>query len=347
MSDLSYLEAAVIGLLQGVSELFPVSSLGHSVLLPALIGGSWARDLDMSAPHSSYLSVLVAMHVATALALVIFFWRDWVRITGGLLTSVRDRRIQTPYQRLGWLLVVGTIPVGIAGLVLEKVVREYLGKPVPASIFLALGGLVLYAVEKYKQRRGQNEDILHNETLDRIPLHEQETIVMSAVSTEQTVPIPAMRGHDLHDFLAGDDRYESDADAQDFQSDVRLSRQSWLQALLIGAAQSLALLPGISRSGITMAGGLVRGLRHDDAARFAFLLSTPAIGGAGLLKIPELFAPEAQNVLGPALLGSVLAGIGAYISVRFLTSYFETRTLRPFALYCIIAGLACFGWFAV
>lgn len=259
MSDLSYLEAAVIGLLQGVSELFPVSSLGHSVLLPALIGGSWARDLDMSAPHSSYLSVLVAMHVATALALVIFFWRDWVRITGGLLTSVRDRRIQTPYQRLGWLLVVGTIPVGIAGLVLEKVVREYLGKPVPASIFLALGGLVLYAVEKYKQRRGQNEDIPHNETLDRTPLHEQETMVMSAVSTEQTVPI----------------------------------------------------------------------------------------GGAGLLKIPELFAPEAQNVLGPALLGSVLAGIGAYISVRFLTSYFETRTLRPFALYCIIAGLACFGWFAV
>ncbi|MGW3473050.1 undecaprenyl-diphosphate phosphatase [Saccharopolyspora sp. NPDC000995] len=344
MSDLSYLEAAVIGLLQGVSELFPVSSLGHSILLPALIGGGWARDLDMSAPHSSYLSVLVAMHVSTALALVIFFWRDWVSIIGGLITSVRDRRIQTPYQRLGWLLVVGTIPVGIAGLALEKVVREYLGKPVPASIFLALNGLVLYAVEKYKQRRGQHEDTPHTETLDTTPLHARETIVMSVVSTEQTVPIPVVPGLDTP---AGSDRYESDADAPDFRSDVRLSRQSWLQALLIGAAQSLALLPGISRSGITMVGGLVRGLRHDDAARFAFLLSTPAIGGAGLLKIPELFAPEAQNVLGPALLGSVLAGIGAYISVRFLTSYFETRTLRPFALYCIIAGFACFGWFAV
>ncbi|MBB5159236.1 undecaprenyl-diphosphate phosphatase [Saccharopolyspora phatthalungensis] len=344
MSNLSYFEAAVIGLLQGVSELFPVSSLGHSVLLPALIGGGWARDLDMSAPNSPYLSVLVAMHVATALALVIFFWRDWVRIIGGLLTSVRDRRIETPYQRLGWLLVVGTIPVGIAGLALEKVVREYLGKPVPASIFLALNGLVLYAVEKYRQRRGENEDIPHAETLDTIPLHQQETIVMSAVSTEQTVPIPAVRGHDVP---TGDDRYESDTNDPGFRSDVRLSRQSWLQALLIGAAQSLALLPGISRSGITMVGGLARGLRHEDAARFAFLLSTPAIGGAGLLKIPELFAPEAQGALGPALLGSVLAGFGAYISVRFLTSYFETRTLRPFALYCIIAGLACVGWFAL
>ncbi|MER5390183.1 undecaprenyl-diphosphate phosphatase [Saccharopolyspora sp. NPDC002686] len=342
MSDLSYFEAAVIGLLQGVSELFPVSSLGHSILLPALFGGSWAGDLDMSAPHSSYLSVLVAMHVATALALVVFFWRDWVRIVGGLFTSVRDRRIRTPYQRLGWLLVVGTIPVGLAGLVLEKVVREYLGKPVPASIFLALNGLVLYAVEKYRQRRDEHETAPETEIIEAIPLHEQQTVVMSAVSTEQTVPIPAVRGLGT---TAEDDRDESDD--PDVQSDVRLSRQSWRQALLIGAAQCLALLPGISRSGITMVGGLVRGLRHDDAARFAFLLSTPAIGGAGLLKVPELFAPEAQGVLGPALLGSVLAGVGAYISVRFLTSYFETRTLRPFALYCIIAGLACFGWFAI
>ena len=322
MPDLSYAEAIVVGLLQGVSELFPVSSLGHSVLLPALVGGPWARDLDMTAPHSPYLSVLVAMHVATALALVVFFWRDWVRIAGGVVTSVRDRRISTPDQRLAWLLVVGTIPVGLAGLVLDKTLRTSLGKPVPAAIFLALNGLVLYAVEKFRNRRRDDEAAPGN-----VPLSQQETMVMPAIGAEQTAPIPVV--------VAEED------------SDGRLSKLGWGETLLIGAVQSFALLPGISRSGITMVGGLARGLRHEDAARFAFLLSTPVILGAGLLKIPELFKPEAHAVLGPALAGSVLSGIASYISVRFLTSYFETRTLRPFAIYCLVAGIASLAWFTL
>jgi undecaprenyl-diphosphatase len=333
MSDLSYPEAIMVGLLQGVSELFPVSSLGHGILVPAWLGGSWAHDLDMTAPQSPYLSVLVLMHVATALALVVFFWRDWVRVVGGLFTSIRDRQIHTVDQRLGWLLVVGTIPVGIAGLLLDKPLREHLGKPIPAAIFLILNGVVLYAVEKFRQRRDAAPEDAPRASGDA-PLHLQETTVMPAVSampaasTEQTMPIAAVA-------------------TQEEQSDRRLSRLKWVEALLIGAVQSFALLPGISRSGITMVGGLARGLSHEDAARFAFLLSTPAILGAGLLKVPELFAPEARGVIGPALVGSLLAGIAAYISVRFLTSYFETRTLRPFAIYCVIGGLASLAWFTL
>jgi undecaprenyl-diphosphatase len=332
MSTLTYPEAAVIGLLQGVSELFPVSSLGHSILVPALIGGAWGHDLDMSTPQSPYLSVLVAMHVATALALVLFFWRDWVRLLGGMVTSIRYREIRTPDQRLFWLLVIGTIPVGLVGLALEKVVREDLGRPVPAAIFLALNGIVLYAVEWFRRRGKQDRDHLDSPSHE-VPLYMQETTVMPAVpmggvpATEQTVPI-----------VVG---------TKDERADRRLSRLSWVEAVVIGAAQSLALLPGVSRSGITMVGGLMRGLDHEDAARFAFLLSTPAILGAGLLKVPDLFKPEAHGVLGPAILGSLLAGIGAYVSVRFLTSYFETRTLRPFAWYCVIAGLGSLIWFVL
>jgi undecaprenyl-diphosphatase len=331
MADLSYLEAIVVGVLQGVSELFPVSSLGHSVLVPALIGGSWARDLDMTAPASPYLSVLVAMHVATALALVVFFRRDWVRLVRALLTSIRDRRIAAPDQRLVWLLLVGTVPVGIAGLALDKLLRTHLGKPIPSAIFLAVNGLVLYAVEKYRQRPGREDNesprSSPNNTHSDQPAHLQETVVMSTISVEQTVPIAVV--------------------APEEDSDRRLSRLSWTEACLIGAVQSFALLPGISRSGITMVGALARGLRHDDAARFAFLLSTPVILGAGLVKVPELFSPAAHAVLGPALVGSALAGISAYIAVRFLTSYFETRTLRPFALYCLIAGVGSLIWLTV
>jgi undecaprenyl-diphosphatase len=303
MSAPTYPEMIVVGLLQGVSELFPVSSLGHSVLLPALVGGGWAADLDMSANGSAYLDTLVAMHVATAAALVVFFWRDWVRIVGGLFTSVRDRRVATPDQRLAWLLVVATIPVGIAGLALDNVMRQYLGKPVPAAAFLALNGVVLFAVERlYRRQR-------------RAATDSEATTVTAAVSTEVA-------------------------------SDVRLSRLGMWEAIGIGACQILALLPGISRSGATIAGGLLRGLRHEDAARFAFLLATPVIAAAGLLKLPELARPEMHSAIGPTVVGSVVAGVGAYLSVRFLVRYFETRTLTPFAVYCVLAGLGCLGYFA-
>ncbi|MGK3205646.1 undecaprenyl-diphosphate phosphatase [Amycolatopsis sp. MEPSY49] len=308
MSAVTYLEAIVVGALQGVSELFPVSSLGHSILLPAWLGGSWQRDLSIG-KDSPYLAVLVAMHVATALALVLFFRKDWVRIIRGLWTSVRHREVRTPDQRLAWLLVLATIPVGLAGLLLEGLLRDFLGKPVPSAIFLALNGGVLYAAEKFSRAKPAEE-------ADTVDFSTEETLVMRAVTVEE-------------------------------RTDVRLAKLRVGEAVLIGAAQILALLPGISRSGITMVAGLRRGLGHEDAARFAFLLATPVILAAGVLKMPTLFAPENHASLGPALAGSLVAGVASYISVRFLTGYFETRTLTPFAIYCVVAGIGSLLFFAV
>jgi undecaprenyl-diphosphatase len=308
MSAVTYFEAIVVGALQGVSELFPVSSLGHSILLPAWLGGQWQRDLSIG-KDSPYLAVLVAMHVATALALVLFFRKDWVRIIGGLWTSLRHREVRTPDQRLAWLLVLATIPVGLAGLLFESLLRDYLGRPVPSAIFLALNGGVLYAAEKFSRKKPSADE-------DTVDFSTEETLVMRAVSVDE-------------------------------RTDVRLAKLRVGEAVLIGAAQILALLPGISRSGITMVAGLRRGLGHEDAARFAFLLATPVILAAGVLKLPTLFAPENHASLGPALAGSVVAGVASYISVRFLTGYFETRTLTPFAIYCVVAGIGSLIFFAV
>ena len=305
MSGLNYVEACTIGLLQGVTELFPISSLGHSILLPAFIGGSWKTTLDMTAPHSPYLAFLVLAHVATALALVAFFRKDWVRIIGALFTSIRDRRIETPEQRLAWLLIVGTIPVGLVGLALDKALRTHLGKPVPAAAFLLLNGFILFAADYMLKGAGKGRHADDSMTVQR--------------STESA----------------------------DIAADRRLSRLGWKSAAGIGGAQAFALLPGISRSGITMVAGLARGLKHEDAARFAFLLATPVILAAGIFKAPELAKPENHGVLGPAIAGSVVSGIAAYISVKFLTKYFENRGLKPFGVYCFIAGAFSLVWFSM
>ncbi|MET8627181.1 undecaprenyl-diphosphate phosphatase [Kitasatospora sp. NPDC004669] len=297
MSTLTYPEAIGVGLLQGVTELFPVSSLGHSILLPAVIGGKIQQDLDMTADGSSYLAALVALHLATALALVVFFWRDWVRVISGLISSARHRRVQTRDERLAWLLIISTIPVGVAGLVLEKALRHALGKPVPAAVFLALNGLVLLGAERLKRGGSGRRRAGHTAPVDEPGLD------------------PAIA------------------------SDARLTKLGFGQGAWIGAAQILALFPGISRSGVTMSAGILRGLHHEDAARFSFLLATPVILAASALKVPELFKPENSAVLGPVAAGSVAAFVAGYISVRFLTKYFETRSLTPFAVYCFLAGV--------
>ena len=152
MTGLTYVEAVVVGAFQGVTELFPVSSLGHSVLVPALVGGRWAEDLNVSAPESAYLAFIVGLHVATAAALLVFFWRDWLRILTGFATSLRYRRIQTPAERLAWLIIFATIPVGVAGLALEHLFRTTLGKPIPAAAFLMVNGVVLFAGERLRRR---------------------------------------------------------------------------------------------------------------------------------------------------------------------------------------------------
>ena len=284
---ITYFQAIVIGFIQGVTELFPISSLGHSVLVPEWFG--WDNVVAaQSADESFYLAFLVALHVATAIALVVYFRDEWRRIIVGLFQTLRSRRIETSDQRMAWLLIVGTIPVGVVGLAFEHTLRTVFAKPTAAAIFLTLNGLVLFAGEWYRRRASVR--------------------ALAAAHPQHEHPEP---GRQLQSLAARD-------------------------AVLVGGSQIAALFAGISRSGVTMVTGLARGLDHEDAARFSFLLATPVILAAGLYKLPELLGPNGDGVRGQALVGAIVAGLAAYMSVRFLVRFFETRTLTPFAIYCVV-----------
>ena len=312
-AHLSWTEATVIGLLQGLTELFPVSSLAHWVLLPAVIGGSWARDLDVSKPESPYLAFIVGLHVATAAALVLFYRRDWARVTTGLLSSVRHRRITGPDARLGWLLVLATIPVGVTGLLLEHPLRTVLARPVPTAAFLVLNGVVLYLVDR--RRRAHDAATGHTLALSRSLLGGHQVVTTGAAAG---TPITAAAGAGWAEgprHAATPSRVPGPASAttastgtSEVLTDRRLAGLPLGRAVLVRAAQIAALAPGISRSGITMAAGLRAGLSHQDAARFSFLLATPVIAAAGLLKLPDLFGPLGDGIRGQVLLGSRAVG---------------------------------------
>ncbi len=288
MHPISYFQGIVFGLVQGVTELFPISSLGHAVVMPRLFG--WHIHQN----DKFFIAFLVAVHLATAIVLLGFFWRDWVRIFQGLWRSLQAREIgDDPDAKLGWLLVVGTIPAGILGLTLDSPLRKVFASATSAAIFLFINGLLLFAFERLRRQ---------------------------APGTEETDP----------------------------DEDRRIShRVSWRQATSVGAAQALALIPGISRSGITMGGGLLVGLNNRDAARFGFLLATPIIFAAAALKLPDLLGKTGNGVRGPALVAALCAALTAYISVRFLMRYFETNRLTPFAIYCCVVGGALTIGFAV
>lgn len=268
-------QAIILGLLQGISELFPVSSLGHSVILPKLLG--WPIHQN----DSFFLTFLVATHLATATVLFLFFFKDWQRIIKGIFRSLRERNISDPDAKLGWLLVVGTIPAGILGLLFEQQIRHTFVTAKSAAIFLALNGFMLGGAEILRRRRSET----------------------------------TTKG-----------------------SDSRIAKLTWMQGLKVGAAQAVALIPGLSRSGASMGGGLLVGLSHEDAARFSFLLATPIIGAAALLKLPELATSSGQSLIVPSLVGAACSAVTAYISIKFLVKYFETKSLTPFAIYCVVAG---------
>jgi undecaprenyl-diphosphatase len=288
VDPISYLQAAIIGALQGISEPFPISSLGHAVILPGLLGWNIHQNDDY------FLAFLVATHVATATVLLLFFLEDWKRIARGLGRSLRDREIAPADSdaRLGWLLVVGTIPAGTIGLLLEHPLRSVFASSASAAAFLILNGVLLLAFERLRRRPPEPGDYL------------------------------------------GD-------------SDARIAKLSWRQAIGIGTAQAAALIPGISRSGVTMGGGLLSGLSNEDAARYSFLLATPIIGAAGLLKLPELFGTAGNGVRGQALVGALCAAATTYLAVKFLLRFFETNRLTPFGIYCIVAGVICTLVFAL
>jgi undecaprenyl-diphosphatase len=326
VTDLSYLQAVVIGALQGVTELFPISSLGHSVLVPALLGGSWRHLVTESSTGSSeaspYLAFVVALHVATAIALLVFYRRDWVRIISGFVHTLRTRRVETSAERLAWLIVVATIPVGITGLALEHTFRTLFAKPLFAAVFLTVNGLILLAGERLR-RNAEHRQLAGND----LPSAHPGRGGSDPDTRTTTGPGPQGRG-----LVVADDR--------------RLETLEYREAAVIGLFQTLALLAGISRSGVTMVAGLLRGLDHEDAAKFSFLLATPVILAAGVLKLPTLAGPAGAHIHGQVLVGAAVAGVAAYLSVRFLTRYFTTRTLTPFAIYCLVAGVACIVRFA-
>jgi undecaprenyl-diphosphatase len=280
---ITYFQAILLGLLQGFSELFPISSLGHSVILPQLLG--W--NIHQNDPY--FITFLIATHLATAIVLFIFFFRDWMRIFAGMWRSLADRQIAPDNHdgKLGWLLVVGTVPAGLLGLLFQDSLRTVFASAQSAAFFLMLNGVMLYGAERLRRR---------------------------APVVETSDPL---------------------------ESDERISGEtSYRDAVGIGAAQAIALIPGFSRSGASMAGGLLTGLSNEDAARFSFLLATPIIGAAALLKLPDLFGSTGDGVRGQALAASLCSALTAWFSVRFLVKYFETNRLTPFAIYCFVAGLA-------
>jgi undecaprenyl pyrophosphate phosphatase UppP len=528
---LTYLEAVVTGLVQGVTELFPVSSLGHNVLIPALIGGNWAATLNVSANGSPYLAFIVGLHVATAIAMIAFFWRDWLRIVRGFFSSVAQRRIETADQRLAWMIILATIPVGIVGAVAQKEFIKVFAKPELAAAFLAINGVILLVSERMRrnkteasggsptvaaaggpafderrggfderrdagrgapgygapgygqpgygqpgygqpgygqpgyggpgprpgeapqgypqgyrqqpeqqqwqgpgprhgqgdweeQRRGERGPYGGNgqeqygpgqyeqgqyeqgqygrdprdgqprqgsgdAASGRGPQYGQEPPWVRQPGQGQPTQgqpgqardprgdqgrqqggdprdprdprgardpraardqQPAGRhGHAAH--RAGEparDGRSTDNGGQADEAvaaDRRLSTMGYKRAVIVGTAQILALFPGISRDGIVTVVGMGRGLTRQDAVRFSFLLSAPVILAAGALKAHDLTGPMSKGIHGPIIVGSLLAGIGAYVSIRFLTKYFsEEKSLNPFGIYCIIAGVASLAY---
>jgi undecaprenyl-diphosphatase len=321
----SYLQAFVIALVQGVTELFPVSSLGHSVLVPAWFGGSWQTLVTQSSQANSessfYLAYIVALHCATALALLWYFRTDWARIIRGFVRSLarslrqREVSIEGRDERLAWMIVIATIPVGLTGLLLEHPFRTLFAKPIAAAVFLFVNGLILYGGERLRRRRPA----------------EAVRVDQVVAANETAATTTSLRGRH------GRQRDEIHAARE---ADARITALSFRDALSVGSLQIAALFAGISRSGITMVGGLWRGLDHEDAARFGFLLATPVILAAGVLKLPSLAGSAGAHIHGQVVLGVLVAGVAAYASVRFLMRYFQTRTLTPFAIYCLIVGAA-------
>jgi undecaprenyl-diphosphatase len=348
MSHMTYLEASVVGLIQGVTELFPVSSLGHNVLIPALIGGSWATDLNVAAPESPYLAFIVGLHVATALAMMIYFWRDWLRIIGGFFSSIRNREIATVDEKMAWMVILATIPVGLVGLVFEHEFRVLFGKPIRAAIFLVINGLILYAGERFRTRKSlaaDAEQAAENEPASAGAVVTDAVMADSVAGDTRTAHGPPRPGVAAH--ASGQRAVRQQEVSRAVQADRRLVAIGYMQALVIGSAQVLALLAGISRDGVVMVTGMFRGLSRQDAARFSFLLSTPVILAAGVLKVPDLTGHLGNGIRGQILVGSILSGVGAYLSVRFLMKYFQTRTLTPFAIYCLVFGLGSIVYLSV
>ena len=320
---MNFFQAIVIGLLQGISELFPVSSLGHTVLVPSWIGGSWATLVRQeSQAESPYLAFVVGLHLATAVVLLGFYIREWGRLIVGFLRSLARRRVVTDEERLAWLILVATVPVGAIGFEFEHQFRVLFAKPLAAALFLVLNGVILGVGELYRRRQ---------EALVTVP-----ATVAAERGALAAPPVPAEETFRDQRIVPMDEAAEGE-----------LSRIGLWSAVVIGASQALALLAGISREGVAMVGGLFRGLSNENAMRFSFLLSTPVIFAAGALKVPDLLGHLGNGIRPQVVAGSIAAATTSLFAVVFLSRYFKTRTLFPFALYSLAFGLASVVRFGV
>lgn len=269
MPHFSLFQSIILAILQGVTELFPVSSLGNSIVLPHIL------HLSVNIKSAAFLPLLTTFHIGTATALLIYFRDDWIRLIRGYFTGDKNRRLLL-------LLIVGTIPTGLIGVIFEKKLEALFGSYQVAAFFLILNAGLLVGGEWLRKKKQQSKSLEH---------------------------------------------------------------LSYPQAFWIGVSQSLALLPGFSRSGASLVGGLIVGLTHEAAARFSFLLATPIIFAAGVLEVPKLFKASERPDLLPAVIGGIVAGISAYAATAFLMKYFkknEVNALYPFALYCLLLGLLTF-----
>jgi undecaprenyl-diphosphatase len=284
--NLNIWQTIFLALLQGVTELFPISSLGHTVIIPGLFG--WGDLVH----NDRFLPLVVALHLGTAIALVIYFWRDWLQVLRSIGKSIKDGEVKKGTEEwVSFLIIIGCVPAGLLGVFLEKPLKLLFASPLIASTFLVVNGSILFLGERMRRRAEIKE-------LD----------------------------------IANLDPKQREAQFRP------LSSLTWKEAVIVGFAQSLALIAGISRSGSTMVAGLGVNLNHEDAARFSFLLGTPIIGAAALLEVPQLIGLTTSVLLLVAM-GMVLAGVAAYLSTKFLMKYFETGRLTPFAYYCWGAGL--------
>jgi undecaprenyl-diphosphatase len=268
--DLS-IQALIMGLVQGLTEFIPVSSSGHLVLVPWLFG--W-KD-----PFISSVAFTVILHMGTLFALLVYFWRDWMKLIPAGLAAVRDRSFKNdPDRKMAFMLIVATIPAVLVGPIFESKFEDLVREPARIALMLCVGAAILWLADRWSSK-------------------------------------------------------ERDMDSLTFR-----------ESLIIGVAQVVALVPGISRSGVSISAGLFLGLTRESAARFSFLMATPVIGGAGVWEARKFLTHEAgpSPEINVIVIGFLTALVSGFFAIRFMLAFLRRQPVTAFVVYRVIAAIAVF-----